>query len=95
MKFNPHAIDLLLIWIGGIAAIQGFTEKLKWLYRKAEPRLKKILNYVASVIVSLVVTGVFLYLADTFSIKALILYAIPIWLAASGIYDALHVPKSQ
>ncbi len=89
--YNPDLQTLLLGWIGGIAAIQGFTEKLKWLYRNVDDRLKKVLNYVVSFMVSLVVCGVFLYLTGLFSIKGMFLYAIPMWLAASGIYDFSHL----
>ncbi|HUM33643.1 MAG TPA: hypothetical protein PKX32_00120 [Candidatus Saccharicenans sp.] len=95
MKFNPTLINLLLIWIGGIAAVQGLTEKVKGLWKNVDQRLKKILNYGASVIVCLIVTGLFLFLNDSFSVKELFLYAVPIWLTASGIYDAYHVPKTQ
>ena len=93
--FNPNVLTLILVWIGSIAAVQGFTEKLKWLYRKADDRLKKILNYINSFVVSLVVCALFLFLTNTFSVKGIFLYAIPIWLAASGIYDAFHIPKSR
>ena len=95
MKFNPDVINLILIWIGGIAAVQGLTEKIKGLWKSADQRVKKILNYGASVIVCLIVTGLFLFLNDSFSVKELLLYAIPIWLTASGIYDAFHAPKTQ
>ena len=86
--FDTNIQSLILIWIGSIAAVQGFTEKLKWLYRKADDRVKKILNYINSFVVSLVVCALFLFLTNTFSVKGVFLYAIPIWLAASGIYDA-------
>lgn len=95
MKFNPEVMNLLLVWIGGVAAVQGLTEKVKGFWKNADHRLKKILNYGASVIVCLAVTGLFLLLNDSFSIKELFLYAIPIWLTASGIYDAMHTPKTQ
>ena len=93
--FDTNIQSLILVWIGSIAAVQGFTEKLKWLYRKADDRLKKILNYINSFVISLVVCALFLFLTNTFSVKGIFLYAIPIWLAASGIYDAFHVPKSR
>lgn len=93
--YSPDISSLILVWIGGIAAVQGFTEKLKWLYRNADDRLKKVLNYLASILISLFVSGFFLYLTNSFSLKATVLYAVPIWLAASGIYDAYHIPKTQ
>jgi len=95
MNYDPQLSNLILVWIGGVAAVQGLTEKLKWLYRNADSRLKKILNYISSILVSLVVTGAFLYLTDVFSVKAMILYTVPVWFVASGLYDAVHVPKSQ
>lgn len=91
--FDANIQSMILVWIGGIAAVQGFTEKLKWLYRKADDRLKKVLNYLSSILVSLFVSGFFLYLTNSFSLKATALYAVPIWLAASGIYDAFHVAQ--
>lgn len=95
MPFNPDLMNLILFWIGGIAAVQGLTEKIKGLWKNADPRLKKILNYTASVLVCLVIVALFLFLNDSFSVKSLFLYAIPIWLTASGIYDAYHIPKTQ
>ncbi len=95
MNYDPQLTNLILVWIGGAAAVQGLTEKLKWLYRNADSRLKKILNYITSVVVSLAVTGLFLFLTDVFSVKGMFLYALPVWLVASGIYDAIHVPKTQ
>lgn len=92
--FDANIQSLILVWIGGIAAVQGFTEKLKWLYRKADDRLKKILNYVVSFLVALFICGLFFFLTGTFSIKSTLLYAIPIWLAAGGIYDFSHLPKT-
>ncbi len=95
MNYDPQLSNLILVWIGGAAAVQGLTEKLKWLYRNADSRLKKILNYITSILVSLVVTGLFLFLTDMFSVKGMFLYALPVWLVASGIYDAIHAPKSK
>ena len=95
MKFDPAVINLFLIWIGGTAAVQGLTEKVKGIWKNADQRLKKILNYGASIMICLLITGLFLYLNNSFSVKELILYAIPIWLTASGIYDAYHMPKTQ
>lgn len=88
MKFDPNVTNLILVWIGGIAAVQGLTEKIKGFWKNADQRLKKILNYAASVIICLVITGMFLFLNDSLSIKELFLYAVPIWLTATGIYDA-------
>lgn len=95
MKYNPEIANYILLWIGGIAAVQGLTEKVKGIWKNADQRLKKILNYGASIIICLLITGLFLYLNNSFSVKELILYAIPIWLTASGIYDAFHTPKTQ
>lgn len=95
MKYNPEIANYILLWIGGIAAVQGLTEKVKSLWKRADERLRKILNYAASVIICLVVVAVFLFLNDSFSAKDVFLYSIPIWLAASGIYDAFHTPKTQ
>lgn len=93
--FKPEVFEMLLVWIGGVAAVQGLTEKVKGIWKNADQRLKKILNYGASIIICLLITGLFLYLNNSFSVKELILYAIPIWLTASGIYDAYHIPKTQ
>lgn len=95
MKFNPEVISLILLWIGGVAAVQALTQKLKGLWKSADQRLKKVLNYSASIVICLIVSGLFLYLNDSFSLKALFLYAIPVWLTASGIYDAFRQPKTQ
>ncbi len=88
MRFNPEITNLILLWIGGVAAVQALTEKLKGLWKDSDPRLKKILNYLASIIICLIVSGVFLFLNDIFSIRGLFLYAVPVWITASGIYDA-------
>lgn len=95
MRYSPELTNLILTWLGGIAAVQGLTEKAKLLWKNADVRLRKILNYLASIIISILLCAVFLYLNDSFSFKALFLYAIPIWLAASGVYDAFHASKSQ
>lgn len=93
--FNPEVLTLMLGWIGGVAGIVGFTEKIKWFYRHADERLKKILNYITSIVVSLAISGLFLYLTDLWTIKQMILYAIPLWLASSGVYDSLHTKKQE
>lgn len=88
--YEKSLTDMILVWIGGIAAVQGLTEKLKALWKDADQRLSKILNYLASVVVAVAVSGLFLYLNGLFSVKALFLHAIPIWLMATGIYDAFR-----
>lgn len=95
MKYNPEIMNLLLLWIGGIAAVQGLTEKLKCIWKNADSRLRKVLNYLASILVCFLVCATFLALNNSFSLKALFLYVIPVWLTASGIYDATHFPKTQ
>lgn len=93
MRYNPAVLEAIIFWIGGIAAVQGLTEQLKKLWKNADARLARVLNYVASVVMALAVPAVFLALNDMFSVKSLLLYAIPIWLMATGIYDAFHTPK--
>ncbi|MDY0231881.1 MAG: hypothetical protein WDA47_03255 [Bacilli bacterium] len=93
-NFNPELQGLILAWIGGIPAIIGLTEWLKGLYKNADDRLKKILNYITSFVVSFGVCAAFLALTGQFRISLTILECIPIWLASSGIYDATHVPKA-
>lgn len=95
MNFNPEVMNLILFWIGGVAAVQALTQKLKGLWKGAGPELRKVLNYSASISVSLIVCGLFLFLNDSFTLKKLFLYAIPVWMTASGIYDAYRQPKSQ
>lgn len=95
MNFNPDLTGIIVAWIGGIAAVQGLTEHVKSLWKNADPRLAKILNYAASILVSLTVVAVFLILTDGFSFRSLFLYAIPIWLTASGMYDAFHTQKTR
>jgi len=94
VNYDPNLQTLILTWIGGIPAVLGIVEKLKWFYRNADSRLKKILNYINSAIVSFGVTALFLLLTGQFRISLTILECIPIWLASSGIYDATHVPKA-
>ena len=90
VNYDPNLQTLILTWIGGIPAVLGIVEKLKWFYRNADSRLKKILNYINSAIVSFGVTALFLLRTGQFRIGLAVLESIPIWLAASGIYDFTH-----
>ena len=94
-NFNPELQGLILAWIGGIPAIIGLTEWLKGLYKNADDRLKKILNYITSFVVSFGVCAAFLALTGQFRIKLILFEAIPLWLASSGSYDALHTKKEE
>ena len=95
MPFNPDLMNLILFWIGGVAAVQSLTQKLKGLWKRADSELRKVLNYSASIAVSLIICGLFLFLNDSFTFKKLFLYAIPVWMTATGLYDAYRQPKSK
>lgn len=92
--FKPEIFEMLLVWVGGAAGVQALTELLKTLWKSADTRLKKILNFLAAIIVTVVLVAAFLWANDIFSLKALVLYGFPMWLIASKIYDIYH-PSSK
>ena len=91
--FKPEIFEMLLVWVGGAAGVQALTELLKTLWKSADTRLKKILNFLAAIIVTVVLVAAFLWANDIFSLKTLVLYGFPMWLIASKIYDIYHPSK--
>ena len=93
--FKPEIFEMLLVWVGGAAGVQALTELLKTLWKSADTRLKKILNFLAAIIVTVVLVAAFLWANDIFSLKALVLYGFPMWLIAAKIYDIYHPSQSN
>ncbi len=93
--FKPEIFELLLVWVGGAAGVQALTELLKTLWKNADTRLKKILNFLSAIIVTAGLVSAFLWANDIFSLKALVLYGFPMWLIAAKIYDIYHPKASQ
>jgi len=93
--FKPEVFEMLLVWVGGAAGVQALTELLKTLWKSADTRLKKILNFLAAIIVTIVLVTAFLWANDIFSLKALVLYGFPMWLIAAKIYDIYHPKANQ
>jgi hypothetical protein len=91
--FKQEIFNSLIAWIGGVGLVQVITEYLKKPFRFIND--KKLLGYVLSVIVSFAVTGLYLCLTENQIWPDLVLYGIPLWVMASGLYDIYHTPKSQ
>ena len=91
--FKQEIFNSLIAWLGGVGLVQVITEYLKKPFGFIGD--KKLLGYVLSVIVSFAVTGVYLYLTENRIWPDLVLYGIPLWVMASGIYDIYHTPKTQ
>jgi hypothetical protein len=93
--FKPEIFEMLLVWVGGAAGVQALTELLKTLWKNADTRVKKILNFLAAIIVTVALVSAFLWANDIFSLKALVLYGFPMWLIAAKIYDIYHPKVNQ
>lgn len=91
--FKQEIFNSLIAWLGGVGLVQVITEYLKKPFSFVKD--KKLLGYVLSVIVSFAVTGVYLVLTENRIWPDLVLYGIPLWAMASGIYDIYHTPKTQ
>jgi hypothetical protein len=91
--FENGLYNSMLAWIGGVGLVQVIVEYLKRLFGCVKD--KKLLGYALSIIVSFLVTVLYLYLIGSKIYPEFILYGIPLWVTSSGIYDIYHTPKSQ
>lgn len=88
--FKPEIFEMLMVWVGGAAGVQALTELVKSLWKSADTRLKKILNFMSAIIITIILVAAFLWANDIFSMKAMVLYGFPMWLIAAKIYDIYH-----
>ena len=93
--FKPEIFEMLLVWVGGAAGVQALTELLKTFWKSVDTRLKKILNFMSAIIITIILVVAFLWANDIFSLKALVLYGFPMWLIAAKIYDIYHPTKTN
>jgi len=91
--FKPEIYNSLIAWIGSVGLIQVITEYLKKLFKFVKDQ--KLLGYILSIVVSFITAGVYLSITGNRIWPDLVLYGIPLWVMASGIYDIYHTPKSQ
>jgi len=93
--YDPIVTQSILAGVFGIISVVALTTWIKSLIIKdtMTDLLKKVLSYVTSAVVSLVMTGAYLLLvSQTFTISNLLMYAVAVWFYASGLYDTFH-PK--
>jgi uncharacterized membrane protein required for colicin V production len=93
--YDPAITQAILAGVFGIISVTALTTYLKGLIIKDTMTsfVKKLLGYVISAVVSVVMTSAYLLLiAHTFTLGTMALYAFAVWLTASGLYDTYH-PK--
>ena len=93
--YDPIITQAILAGVFGIISVTALTTYLKSLIIKdlLSAFVKKLLAYLISAVVSVVMTSAYLLLiTHTFTLPTMALYAFSVWLTASGLYDTYH-PK--
>lgn len=101
MNYDPILMQNIMAWIGGVAAVNGLTAKVKalvcWLIEKKKPiqdkRVVSLIGYGSSMCISFATPALYLWLTDQWGIKLAILMGISIWMTASGLYDQFHTKE--
>lgn len=86
--FDPGLTNTILVWLGGQAAVRALTSHIVKALDKLNCQLHTLWGYLVSVSLSVIITATFLWATDQFSGKSLVLYAVAVWVTASGIYDS-------
>src|SRR5512135_2130998 len=93
--YDPNITQAILAGVFGIISVVALTTYVKKLLIKdtMTPLLQKVLGYVISAVVSVVMTAAYLLLvAHIFTGANLLMYSFSVWFVASGLYDTFH-PK--
>lgn len=93
--YDPNITQAILAGVFGIISVVALTTYLKSLVIKdtMSDVVKKLLGYVLSAVVALVMTAAYLFLiAHAFALGTWLMYSAAVWFYASGLYDTFH-PK--
>lgn len=94
-NYDPILMQNIIAWIGGVAAVNGLTSKVKnALCALAKtPQLKAVIGYVSSILVALAIPSTYLWLTNQWGFKLAVLMSISIWMTASGLYDQFRTKE--
>ena len=93
MTYDEQLLVNMIAWVGGLAGVTGLTAKITGLFKNASDAVKKIVGYVASILIAFLIPLVYFLLTGQFEIKVVLFYAISMWMVSSGIYDKYHTPE--